>query len=180
MIERPELRSKLHCFPIGTTVAMLLLSHFFLCAFLLLAFLLPAMSIKSIGLVDLMNSHPQWIVNTFELLNVLLMYIITPIVGSVFAFTGIRSHVPRRFWLTGLVLLCLLGSSLNVHLARPDPENDQQGMVGVDYRAAYGQAPQQQVLAYTLRFTINLLLCGGFARYYRRKEQAADISGKLL
>jgi hypothetical protein len=180
MLERPDLRSTLHRFPIGATVLLPLLAHFFICAFLLLALLLPAMTIETIGLVDLMRSHQQWIVNTLELLKVLLMYIVTPIVGSVFAFIAIRSHVSRRFWLTGLVLLCLLGSSLTVHLSWPDPETEEHGMVGVSYVVGHGQPPELRVLTYTLRLTINLLLCGCFAWHYRRKEEIAAIAGKPL
>ncbi|MES2626262.1 MAG: hypothetical protein V4628_13340 [Pseudomonadota bacterium] len=179
IIERPELRSKLHRFPIGTTVVLPLLAHFFACVLLALALLLPAITIESMGIVDLMRSHPQWVTNLLELLKILLMYIITPIVGCVFAFIGIRNHVPRRFWITGLVLLCLLGSSLNVHLEWPDPETAKQGTVGVSYSVGYLQS-YGKALTYTLRLATNVLLCGCFVLYYRRKEQTAGIPGQSL
>jgi len=185
MIERPELRSKLHRFPIGTTVLLPLLAHFFICALLAIGILVPAvflpvMNNESLSFKELVNSHPPWFAICIDLIKVLLMYIITSILGCIFAFIGIRSHVLRRFWLTGCVLLCLFGSSLHVQLAWPDPVTEYKGLVGVHYGVVFGQPPEQQMLTYTLRFTVNLLLCGCFAWHYRRKEQAAVISGKPL
>ena len=185
MIERSELRSKLHRFPIGTTVLLPLLAHFFICALFIIGILMPLVFLpmtnnESSSFNELMNSQPQWLVICTGLSKILLMYVVTPILGCVFAFISIRSHVPRRFWLAGCVLLCLVGSSLHVNLAWPDPVTEDKGVVGVSYGPAFGQPLEQQMLTYTLRFTFNLLLCSCFAWHYHRKEQTREISGQLL
>ena len=185
VIERAELRSKLHRFPIGTTVVLPLLAHFSICVLLLIGILfpvvfLPVMNNESLSFIELMNSYPQWIAGCIDLIKVLLMYIITPLLGCTLAFVAIRSHVPGRFWLTGLVLLCLFGSSIHVQLVWPDPIAGYKGMIGVYYGFTHGQAPAQQVMTYTFRFAINLLLGGCFAWHYRRKEQTAGIFGNTL
>src|SRR5687767_2696247 len=52
MLERSELLSKLHRFPVSMTILLPLFAHFVICVFLLFAFLFPAIGLGSIDFVD--------------------------------------------------------------------------------------------------------------------------------
>lgn len=173
ILARPELRSKLHRYPFSMTILLPLLAHFVVCALLLFALLYPAVATRSLeGAINLQES---WLVAAFELLKITLMYIITPLMGCYLAFLGIRDHVPQHFWVTGLMLLCLLGSTFHMHVDWGDPETGRAKSVGATYSPGFQQPAEDMGVLFALRFAFNLLLCGAFARAYNSREQAAVI-----
>jgi hypothetical protein len=181
MLARSELRSKLHRYPVSMTVLLPLLAHFVICVLLLIAFLYPAVSTQAFDRIDRVSGTNLWLVTAFELLRITLMYVVTPLLGCYLSFVCIRNHVPRRYWITGLALLCLLGSFLQVRTDWSDPVSGNDSSLSVAYFPGdlpdirHRQSIEERTTTLALRFSINLLLCGAFARAYRNKEQTAAV-----
>lgn len=175
MLARPELRSKLHRYPRSMTILLPLFAHFVICLVLLFAFLYPAVITQSFDQIDRVNGVNSWLVIVFELLKITLMHVVTPLLGCYLAFLSIRNHVPKRFWITGLVLLCLLGSWLQVHTEWGNPAAGRKSSLSVEYFPSFRQSVEEMAITLVLRFSINLLLCGAFARAYRNKENTAAV-----
>lgn len=173
MLAQPELRSKLHRYPRSMTILLPLIAHFVICALTLFVFLYSVTATQSLeAIVTLQDS---WLVTVFEILRITLMYLLTPVLGCWLVFVGIRDHVPRRFWITGLVLLSLLGSLLQVQSQVGDPERGRENSINVAYYPGFRQSVEEMAITFALRCSITLLLCGAFAQVYSHKERTTFI-----
>lgn len=173
MLARPELRSRLHRYPRVMTIVLPLAAHFAICLLTLFVFLYSVIATQTLEvIVTLQNS---WLVTAFEILRITLMYLLAPALGCWLVFVGIRDHVPRRFWITGLVLLSLLGSLFQVQRQAADPERGRENSLNVAYHPGFQQSVEEMSVTFALRCSMTLLLCGIFARVYSDKERTALI-----
>jgi len=173
MLARPELRSRLHRYPRVMTILLPLVAHFAICLLALFVFLCSVVATQTLEVVvTLQNS---WLVTVFEILKITLMYLLTPALGCWLVFVGIRDHVPRRFWITGLVLLSLLGSLFQVQEQTADPERGRENSINVAYYPGFRQSVEEMTITFALRCSITLLLCGAFARAYSNKERTTAV-----
>lgn len=176
MLARPELRSRWHRHP----VLLLVLAPLFGYVLLYVASVL-ALLVASVGLDNLVNDVPPasataWMMESFDTLRFVLHYLVPPLVVAAITMIGIRQHVPARVWVTGMALSCVLGSSVQLFVAAPDPALGEPGMMGVGMFFAPYELEAFSPFGrrdHNFRLLLNLLMGGGLAWVLRRREQAA-------
>lgn len=175
MIARSS-RGMLHRHPMLMT---LLLPPVSLCLFIALMMLL------FVGAVELNNAiegnngtmlqAPLWLKGLYMVLKVLLFAV--PVAAAI-AIVRVctRGRILRRYWVTGLFFMLLIGSGLNLHVSWPDSGNGDGGSIGL--AVGYALSPIDGSLApaqlSTLRLIGTLMLCGGVLMYMRRRDAPGE------
>jgi hypothetical protein len=115
--------------------------------------------------------HP-WLPPTFESLRAFVLHGLTPLVSLLLVRQQVRQQVRPGYWMVGVLLLCLLGSSTSVTLIWPDPVTQSQGVIGASVGYGWWHASDTDLRhANDLRLGINLLLSYGLGWYWRRRQQ---------
>ncbi len=101
-------------------------------------------------------------------------FVVLPLLGMIVARYCFRNRCPRRYWITGLVVLSLSGSAARIDIKLPDAARVQKSTIGIglfyDVHKLPGFADGQSNL---LRLLTNLLLCGAAFGYSIRCERQA-------
>jgi len=177
-------RSLLHRYPVTLNV---------LCPL----FLLAACYVVSVGsLVLLVESLragadvqvmlPSWLLELMPGIRLFLMYVLPLMIALSLVWLATRARIPTRYWLSGVLILCVLGSGTSIWMTLPDPEAGRQGTLSVQFAYTWLPDPvsaRQDTLSArftyglwhwnNLRLALNLLLAFGFAGFMSRRQQPA-------
>lgn len=185
MLERRELRSRVRRFPATTLVVLPPLAFAVLYAALIFAMIVGGLGVEVFGASAMtdsvppsLRSTPAWVATAFDMLRFAMNYVVTPLFLFVLALLGIRHHASSRYWLTGILLLCVLSSATNLHVQLPVPERDIEGSVGIGLTLAVGDIESLNPFAtrnHNFRLLLNLLLGGVFVWYGVRRENAEAV-----
>lgn len=170
MLARPELRGRLQRHPIlwmvvAPPVVLVVI------VVLMVLILIASGTLVFVDNPAVVTPPPAWLASLLTGFRMVMMHLLTPLMALVLCRLAIQAHIANRYWVTGMVLLCLLGSSIHMSFELPEPATQTQGMIGVSI--AYPVGGFDPLF---LRLTANLLLGAGFAWYCLRRERKAELA----
>ena len=159
-------RSLLHRHPVAMTVVLPFMAYIAACILLVLGliFVVDLLELKSAAENGAM---PAWISAFFDAALFTQTWLFTPLLASMLIVFSLRNRVLPRFWLPGLLLLCILGSGSTMVASIPDPATGSEGMLGLSFGYALLNFGHIGMEGNNLRLLLNLLLCGSFVPLYQ-------------
>lgn len=168
-------RSLLHRHPVAMTVVLPFVSYLVMC-FLLVAGLMLIIDLPDFKSDAQAAVLPAWIGSFLDMVLLIQAWFLTPLLALLLIMFSIRNRVLPRFWLPGMLLLCILGSGSTMSVSLPDPATDREGMLGLSFGYAFPNPGHIGFEGNNLRLLLNLLLCGSFAMFYHRFQNRSEIS----
>jgi hypothetical protein len=170
MIARAELRCIFHRHPLMLAVfapPLMMIAIYVLAVFLLITVGGLVYSPGSAVVVP----APAWMAQVLSAFRTVFMHWLTPLCTLVFCHIAIRAHVRVYYWMLGMFLLCLLGSTVYMQVSMPDPVYAREGSIGVSIGYQHDDS-----LGMWERLSANLLLCCGFVWYSLWRQRAVEFA----
>ena len=164
-------KSLLYRHPAAMTLVLPLATYTGICALMMISMLLVVQVLTA--MYGDVNVPPVWLGPYFDLSILIQFWLLTPLLVFVLIQSAIRQRVLLRYWLPGVLLLCVLGSAATMWARVPDPASGEEGMLGLSFLFNHFLLNEQVPFIASKLFVLlrNLLLSGAIAWYLRAREK---------
>lgn len=163
-------RSLLHRYPLLLATALPVMLYVLLNMLFVFALVCMFEAVEKQPGVAHADALEWWFAALANMFSILQAHLLTPLLAIVLIDRAIRQHLRLRYWVSGAILLLLLGSFSNMGISLPDPASGNAG----ELYLSIGRPGQTSIELigndHLLRLLVNVLLCACWTWFCAAQE----------